>query len=111
MACTGGCMGILCDLRKEERSMTRREMISSVGVLAGASAQAASSASEAAPPDFGIGVATCSLREFQRGVAIKMIKQLGITHVSVKDFHLPYTSTPAEIAKAVRSEERRAVEE
>jgi sugar phosphate isomerase/epimerase len=30
-----------------------------------------------------------------------MIRQLGVTDVSVKDFHLPYTYTPAEIARAV----------
>src|ERR1035441_7140374 len=101
MACTGGCMGILCDLRKEERSMTRREMISSVGVLAAARSRAGAAASEGAPLGFRIGVATYSLREFQRGLAIKMIKQLGVTYVSVKDFHLPYTSTPAEITRAV----------
>src|ERR1035438_4946102 len=86
MACTGGRMGILCDLRKEERSMTRREMISSVGVLAAARSAAGSAASDAAPAGFRIGVATYSLREFQRGLAIKMIKQLGVTEVSVKDF-------------------------
>ena len=80
--------------------MTRREMISSVGVPAAAS-EAAGSASEAAPAAFHIGVATYSLRQFQRGLAIKMINQLGVTHVSVKDFHLPYTSTPAEVTKAV----------
>jgi sugar phosphate isomerase/epimerase len=78
--------------------MTRRQMISSVGALAAAS----SAVSDAAPAaGFRIGVASYSLREFQRGLAIRMIKQLGVTEVSVKDFHLPYTSTPAEIAKAV----------
>jgi len=78
--------------------MTRRQMISSVGALAAAG----SAVSEAAPAaGFQIGVASYSLREFQRGLAIRMIKRLGVTQVSVKDFHLPYTSTPAEIAKAV----------
>ena len=81
--------------------MTRREMISSVGVLAAARSAAGSAASDTAPAGFRIGVATYSLRQFQRGLAIRMIKQLGVTYVSVKDFHLPYTSTPAEIAKAV----------
>ena len=76
-------------------------MISSVGVLAAARSAAGSAADEAAPLGFRIGVATYSLREFQRGLAIKMIKQLGVTEVSVKDFHLPYTATPAEITKAL----------
>ena len=79
--------------------MTRRQMISSVGALAAAS----SAVSEAAPTaaGFQIGVASYSLREFQRGLAIRMIKKMGITRVSVKDVHLAYTLTPAEIAKAV----------
>ena len=80
--------------------MTRRQMISSVGALAAAS----SAVSQAAPTaaGFQIGVASYSLREFQRGLAIRMIKQLGITQVSVKaDFHLPYTSAPAEISRAL----------
>jgi hypothetical protein len=34
-------------------------------------------------------VATYSLREFQRGLAIRMIKRLGVTQISLKDFHLP----------------------
>ena len=79
--------------------MTRREMISSAGLLAAATARPA--ASQTNPAGFQLGIATYSLREFQRGLAIRMIRQLGITRVSVKDFHLPYTSTPAEIARAV----------
>jgi len=79
--------------------MTRRQMISSVGALAAAS----SAVSEAAPAaaGFQIGVATYSLREFQRGLAIRTIKRLGVTNVSVKDVHLAYTSAPAEIARAL----------
>ena len=79
--------------------MTRSQMISSVGALAAAS----SAVSEAAPAaaGFQIGVATYSLREFQRGLAIRTIKRLGVTNVSVKDVHLPYTSAPAEIARAL----------
>jgi len=50
--------------------------------------------------DFRLGVATYSFREFSRHLAIKMIGQLGVSCVSVKDVHLPYTSTPAEIAAA-----------
>jgi len=51
--------------------------------------------------DFHIGVCTYSLREFSRALAIKMIRPLGVSYVSVKDVHLPYTSTPTEITKAV----------
>lgn len=76
-------------------------MISRAGVLAAATSAARPVASRAAQASFHIGVASYSLREFQRGLAIRMIRQLGVTDVSVKDFHLPYTSTPAEIARAV----------
>ena len=82
--------------------MTRRQMFSSVGALAASSSvNSAASDDNSATSGFQIGVATYSLREFQRGLAIRMIKRMGVTRVSVKDFHLPYTSTPAEIAKAV----------
>ena len=78
-------------------------MFSSVGAVAAAGSAMSSAASEGTPTGVGfrIGVATYSLREFQRGLAIRMIKRMGVTQVSVKDFHLPYTSTPAEIGKAV----------
>jgi len=82
--------------------MTRRDMISTVGVLAAAGPAASAAQSGGAAAGFRIGIASYSLREFQRGLAIRMIKQLGITQVSVKaDFHLPYTSTPAEISRAL----------
>jgi sugar phosphate isomerase/epimerase len=80
--------------------MTRRELISSAGLLA-AAATPATPAPDATTAGFRLGVATYSLREFQRGLAIRMIRQLGVTDVSVKDFHLPYASTPAEITRAV----------
>ena len=49
---------------------------------------------------FKLGVATYSLRKFSRPDAIAIIKRLGIEYVSVKEFHLKYTSTPEEIAAA-----------
>jgi sugar phosphate isomerase/epimerase len=77
-------------------------MISTMGVLAAAGPAASAAQSTAAAAGFRIGIASYSLREFQRGLAIKMIKQLGVTDVSVKaDFHLPYSSTPAEITRAL----------
>ncbi len=80
--------------------MTRRQMFASAGALAAASSAVSEAAPEAA--GFQIGVATYSLREFQRGLAIRMINRMGITRVSVKDVHLPYTSTPAEITQGAR---------
>ena len=46
---------------------------------------------------FKLGVTTWSLRDFQRPLAIEMIKQLQTPYVSVKEFHLPYRSTTAEL--------------
>ena len=81
--------------------MTRRDMISGIGMLAVAAPAANAAASDAAPAGFRLGVASYSFREFQRVLAIKMIKQVGVTDVSVKqDFHLPFTLTPAEVTRA-----------
>jgi sugar phosphate isomerase/epimerase len=47
-----------------------------------------------------VGICTYSLREFSRHLAIQMIGRLGVTAVSVKDVHLPYTLDAAGLAKA-----------
>lgn len=49
---------------------------------------------------FELGVATYSLREFSREEAIAIIKDLGVTNVSVKSFHLPYELSPGELDRA-----------
>lgn len=52
------------------------------------------------------GVATYSLRDFYRHKAIAMIKELsgmGITNVNVKDFHLPMSDTPRQLASGVKA--------
>jgi len=46
---------------------------------------------------FKLGITIWSVREFQRALAIEMIKQLETPYVSVKEFHLPYRSTTAEL--------------
>lgn len=84
--------------------MTRRNMLGLVGGFASAAAVRANAAPGSThggrPWPFKIGVCTYSLHDFARNLAISMIKQLGVTYVSVKDFHIPYWSTPQEIAKA-----------
>jgi sugar phosphate isomerase/epimerase len=75
-------------------------------MLAAATGMAAAAAPLPAASDskpgngFHLGVCTYSVREFQRKLAISMIKQLGVSYVSVKEFHLPYNSSADEIAKA-----------
>jgi sugar phosphate isomerase/epimerase len=74
-----------------------------------AAALAPSLARSAAPPTatkqdapLKLGVASYSLREFSRKLAIKMTRQLDTPYINVKEFHLLYRSTPEEIAKGVK---------
>ena len=57
-------------------------------------------ANEGAGVGFKLGVASYSLREFNRALALKMVKQCGTKYVNFKEFHLLYRSTPEEIKKA-----------
>ena len=83
-------------------------MVQAFGALAAANAVPPASASDAHPESgFKLGVCSYSVREFQRKLAISLMQQLGVSYVSVKDVHLPFTSTPAEIARA-RSEFQKA---
>ncbi len=50
--------------------------------------------------DIKLGVASYSFRKFSREQAIQMTKALGTPYLNVKDFHLPLTSTPEQIAAA-----------
>lgn len=52
-----------------------------------------------------LGVASYSLRNFPRARAIEMVKALRTPWVNLKSFHLPYESSPAEIAAARREVE------
>ena len=49
-----------------------------------------------------LGVASYSLRQFQRGLAIKMMQRLNVPYICIKEFHLPYSSSPEEVARAVK---------
>jgi sugar phosphate isomerase/epimerase len=77
------------------------------GFLSGAAAAGLVGAAAPPPPtegtdDLKLGVATYSLREFQRGLAIRMIKQLNVVYTSIKEMHLPYRSTPEELRKGAQ---------
>jgi len=80
--------------------MTRRDMVQALGAMAAAAAAPAEASDPKPGSGFKLGVCSYSVREFQRTLAISTIKQLGVSYVSVKEVHLPYTSTPQEIAKA-----------
>lgn len=64
-----------------------------------AAPMAAAQASPAAGQTFKLGVASYSLREFNRNLAIKSIKSLGISYVNIKEFHLPYILKPEDLQK------------
>jgi sugar phosphate isomerase/epimerase len=80
--------------------MTRREMASFCAGLAATGTRVAFAAELKQQDSLRLGVASYSFREFQRKLAISMTKQLGVRYVSVKEFHLPYTVTADEAAKA-----------
>jgi inosose dehydratase len=51
---------------------------------------------------FELGLASITFQEFSLDAAIAMARRVGLARISLKDFHLPLTSTEAEIAAAVR---------
>jgi sugar phosphate isomerase/epimerase len=69
--------------------------------MAAAGLAGAAPADESAP-DLKLGVASYSLREFQRGLAIRIVKQLQAAYVSIKEMHLPYRGTPEELRRGAR---------
>lgn len=74
---------------------TRRMFLGAAG--AATLLRPASAAAED-PAALKLGVASYSVRNFPRARAIAMIKQLNVRYVSIKEMHLPYKSTPEELA-------------
>ena len=82
-------------------SPSRRNLLGGLGALAAAAsaagpAKGAPAASGAVAGGLRLGIASYSLRAYQRRSAINIIKKLGITNVNIKDFHLPLTLSPEE---------------
>jgi sugar phosphate isomerase/epimerase len=78
---------------------TRRNFLGAAAGIAGLSAVGTDIASARVEPEpWGIklGVATYSLRKFDRSKAIDMIKALQTPWISIKEFHLPQKGTPEE---------------
>jgi len=67
----------------------------------GAEAASAESPADSPGVNFKIGICSYTFREFQRKMAIGMMKQLSVQTVSVKDVHLSYSLSPEDLAKAV----------
>jgi len=88
------------------RTLTRRTalLLTTGAAVSGAFAETAAEepADDTAAGANGIklGVCTYSFREFSRSLALKMMRELSVSYVSVKDVHLPYTLKPSDMEKA-----------
>jgi len=85
---------------------SRRSFLGAAASAAGLGALGAAPVSaivEAEPWGIKLGVATYSLRSFDRATAIEMLKKLQVKYVSIKDFHLKIGAPDAE-TKAGRAE-------
>lgn len=93
----------------DRRSFLKAALASSTALAlstASRSALAAVTKPQHAPYDgLKLGVASYTFRKFSLDQAIAMSKEAGAGYISLKDFHLPYKSTPAE-----REEARKKVE-
>lgn len=73
--------------------------LAAVSSLSAAAAAPAAAANTAGPGGkLKLGVASYSLRAFQRRPVIRALKKLGVDYVNIKDFHLPMTPL-ADVAK------------
>ena len=89
---------------------SRRNFLGAAAGVAGLSVIGASPASaviEAEPWGIKLGIATYSLRSFDRATAIDMLKKMGVKYVSIKDIHMKI-GAPAEETKAAAAEFRNA---
>ena len=74
--------------------------------LAGLGTALPAPAAEESAGTIKLGVASYSLREFSRALAIRCINELRTPYVSVKEFHLPYRSSPEELASGRKEFEK-----
>jgi sugar phosphate isomerase/epimerase len=85
--------------------LNRRGFLAAAG-LAGLGSRDAGAAAEETSGGIKLGVASYSLREYSRALAIRCIKELRTPYVSVKEFHLPYRSSPEELESGRKEFER-----
>ena len=86
-----------------ESDTSRRSFLQSIPAAAASSAASVSSAQPAAPAaGVRLGIASYSFREFSRRLCIQYTKQLGISLLTIKEFHALYRSTPEELDRAKR---------
>jgi sugar phosphate isomerase/epimerase len=78
------------------QNIHRRHFLATLAA-GGLAARPVVAAAESGPESFKLGVASYSLRKFNRTTAISMIRQLRTPFVNIKEFHLPIRSTPEEV--------------
>src|SRR5215471_8764556 len=79
---------------------SRRSFLGAAAGVAGLSTVGAGTAEAVIVPEpWGIklGIATYSLRNFDRTTAIEMLKKLKVKYISIKDIHLKLTESPEEL--------------
>ncbi len=76
----------------------RRRFLGAASALAVGGAIPAAGKTRSSAGQIKLGVASYSLRKFSRNEAIKMLKMLQVSYVSIKSFHLPYEGSLAETA-------------
>jgi sugar phosphate isomerase/epimerase len=86
-------------------AVNRRGFLAAAG-WAGWAAQNRADAAPEPTTEFKLGVASYSLREYSRALAIRCIQELRTPYVSVKEFHLPYRSSPEELTSGRKEFER-----
>ena len=99
--------------------LTRRRFVKTAALAsagAGFAPYAADAASfseagrSAADIPFTLGVATFSLRQFDRTEAISILQALHVRHISVKSHHMPYEDSPEELAAGVQAFAKAGIE-
>lgn len=82
--------------------LSRRTFLAAAMLLAGTRHTRARSFPVPSQVGFRLGVASYSLRNFNRSQAIEMIRSLGTVYVNIKSFHLPYETSRQERQAARR---------
>ena len=85
--------------------LNRRSFLTAAGI-AGLAAPVPAPAADEPAGAIKLGVASYSFREYSRALAIRCIKELRTPYVSVKEFHLPYRSSPEELETGRREFEK-----
>jgi sugar phosphate isomerase/epimerase len=79
--------------------ISRRSLLGTLGAAAAAPLTSSAATEGNMPGDLKIGVASYSLRGFNRKLAIAMLKKLDAKYVSIKDFHLAMNLSREDVAK------------